>query len=254
MEERYSVSTPENVSFSFDVAGIGTRFLAALIDLIIYLLVSLALSIAYSRSQQYITDEHVGSVITAIYIGFTFGLYWAYYILFEIVWAGQSPGKRLIHIRVVRMDGTPASAVQIVIRNIARLVDMFPGFYAIGFAVMFASGQSRRLGDFAAGTLVVREESRASIKPVLLASTGSHSLSPKAQAEAAMLPVHMLSDVQRRLIRDFIQRREQIGESQRARFALQIASSAASQMGAAIPTQSAQAEYFLELIAGSIDN
>lgn len=253
MEEQYHVATPENISFSFDVAGIGSRFLAALIDLAIYLLLTTAIAILYTQTQQFVKDTKLASYEDAAYVGFTFLLYWCYYIFFELVWAGQSPGKRIIRIRVVRLDGTPASPAQIVIRNIGRLVDMFPGFYAVGFAVMFANERSRRLGDYAAGTLVVREVPRLSLSQLSTMSASQFPLSDKARAEAAALPINRLNREQRQLIRDFMSRRASMNDAQRARFALQIGASAARQMDIVAPTHPSQAEYLLELTTGAME-
>src|SRR5690349_14230012 len=118
MEERYNVATPENISFSYDIAGIGSRFMAALVDLLIYFVVALALALVTALVVSRLEDEALTETISVGYIGVSFVLYWGYYILFELVWGGQSPGKRLLKLRVVRLDGTPATPSQIIIRNL----------------------------------------------------------------------------------------------------------------------------------------
>ena len=250
MEERFQVNTPENISFSFDVAGIGSRFMAALVDIVIYGVLSIAAGAVTLQVVNRLDDENLISVITAIYTGMDFLMYWGYYILFEIIWGGQSPGKRLLKLRVVRLDGTPAGAGQIVMRNIGRLVDIFPGFYAVGIITMFLNDQSRRLGDLAAGTLVVRES-----QPVTLTQLSSPAyvvtLSDKARAEAATLPLNRLRREQLQVVQEFIQRRATMGEPQRTRLAMQIGLAVARQMDVLPPTHPAQAEYLLELIAGA---
>ena len=120
MEERYHVATPENISFSYDIAGIGSRFMAALVDLLIYLVIAIAMALIAAFIISRIDDETIAATISAAYIGLSFVMYWGYYILFELIWGGQSPGKRLVKLRVVRLDGTPASPGQIIIRNIGR--------------------------------------------------------------------------------------------------------------------------------------
>jgi uncharacterized RDD family membrane protein YckC len=252
MEERYQVSTPENISFNFDVAGIGSRFMAALVDVAIYGVISIAAGLITLQIINRLDDDHLISVIVAVYTGLDFVLYWGYYILFEIIWGGQSPGKRLLKLRVVRLDGTPADAGQIVMRNIGRLVDIFPGFYAVGVITMFLNDQSRRLGDLAAGTLVVRESQPLTLDQ-LSASTSTIPLSDKARAEAAMLPLYRLSRNQIDIAREFIQRRANMKEPQRARLAMQIGLAVATQMGVALPSYPAQAEYLLELVIGRHD-
>jgi hypothetical protein len=194
-----------------------------------------------------LNDENLISLIIAIYTGVEFLMYWGYYILFEIIWGGQSPGKRLLKLRVVRQDGTPSSAGQIVIRNIGRLVDIFPGFYAVGIITMFLNDQSRRLGDLAAGTLVVRESQGMSLAQ-LSASSSEINLSDQARAEAATLPLNRLNREQLRLVQEFIQRRSAMSEPQRTRLAMEIGLVIARQMDVRMPAQPMQAEHLLELV------
>jgi uncharacterized RDD family membrane protein YckC len=250
MEERFQVNTPENISFSFDVAGIGSRFMAALVDILIYGVLSIAAGAITLQVISRLDDENLISLITAIYTGVEFLMYWGYYILFEIIWGGQSPGKRLLKLRVVRLDGTPAGAGQIVMRNIGRLVDIFPGFYAVGIITMFLNDQSRRLGDLAAGTLVVRESQPVTLTQ-LTTPASVVTLSEKAKTEAATLPLNRLSREQFQVVQEFIQRRASMNESQRTRLAMQIGLAVARQMDVLLPTHPAQAEYLLELIAGA---
>jgi uncharacterized RDD family membrane protein YckC len=254
MEERYYVATPENVSFTYDIAGIGSRFMAALVDVLIYFVMAVALALIFSQVVQRVeeVDPTLASTLTAIYFVVSFALYWVYYIVFELVWGGQSPGKRLVKLRVVRLDGTPASAGQIIIRNVGRLVDIFPGFYAVGLIVMFLNDQSRRLGDFAAGTLVVRENAQLSLQQLSAPTAPLVSLSSAAAEEAAALPVYRLNRDQKHLVREFITRRESMNDAQRARLAIQIGQAIAQQMDTLQPSHPAQAERLIELTAAAI--
>ncbi|MCL5999515.1 MAG: RDD family protein [Chloroflexi bacterium] len=256
MEERYHVATPENIAFTYDIAGIGSRFMAALVDALIYFLISIALALAFSSLTSSVQDPTLESTLTAVYIGISFVLYWGYYILFELIWGGQSPGKRLVKLRVVRLDGTPATAGQIIIRNIARLVDIFPGFYAVGLIVMFLNSQSRRLGDFAAGTLVVRETQQLSLQHISSNNPPTNSLPnlpTPAMEEAAALPVNRLNQEHRQLVREFVARRGTMSDKQRAKLALQIGQAIAQAMDAVTPADAVQAEHLLELTAVAIN-
>ena len=85
-------------------------------------------------------------------------LLWAYWTGFELAWSGQSPGKRLMRIRVVRSDGSPVTLFASATRNLLRLVDFVPACYPLGAAVMLIDSKHRRLGDLLAGTLLVRED------------------------------------------------------------------------------------------------
>ncbi len=156
------IETPENVAFEYTLAGIGSRFLAAAVDtLIILALLFLVNSVLLLAMGLLTTDqpsELAASLVIAVLGLASFGIFWGYYIFFEILWNGQSPGKRWQHLRVIRRDGTPAGATEIVIRNLLRLIDFIPANYALGVITMFIDSQSRRLGDLAAGTLVVRDQ------------------------------------------------------------------------------------------------
>lgn len=251
MDERHLVATPESISFSYDIAGIGSRFMAAFVDFLAYFVIAIGMSILYGQIDQRIADPALSSALEAVYIGFTFALYWAYYIVFELVWGGQSPGKRLVGLRVIRIDGAPAAPGQIVIRNIMRLVDLFPGFYMTGLVTMFLNSQSRRLGDFAAGTLVVREGRTVSLAELSRSTGPAIRLSEQAAADAATLPIHRLDRERRNLAREFIARRSNMPPRQRAAVAVQIAGSVAQQLDMPQPADPAAAEYLIELAAAA---
>src|SRR5215510_11634669 len=108
----------------------------------------------------------------------SFVLFWGYYIFFEMLWNGQTPGKRWVGLRVIRTDGTPITLSESFIRNLTRLVDFLPAAYGIGIISMFLDKQSRRLGDLAAGTLVVHDRAPISIQSLSVKRTVN--LSPQA--------------------------------------------------------------------------
>src|SRR6218665_2183326 len=165
---RLDVATPERVSLSLPVAGIGYRGLAYLADLLLLfffwvvayflftLLVSGVLGFFPGLS---------GLARTLMVVG-VFATQWVYWTACEVLMEGQTPGKRLVGIRVVRVDGSPAGGldgwgvggVECGVRNLVRRVDALPFFYAVGCLSVLLTRQHRRLGDFLAGTLLVREE------------------------------------------------------------------------------------------------
>src|SRR5438105_15700675 len=120
----YSILTPERVSLRYDVAGIGSRGAAVLVDGLIQgsVLVLLLMVGAFAAAS-------VGSGAIALLVLASFLVFWAYFPIFEIVWNGQTPGKRLLHLRVIRETGYPIRPVDAMIRNLVRLVDLLPGFY-----------------------------------------------------------------------------------------------------------------------------
>lgn len=166
MHEDYTLLTPENVELRYPVAGVGSRVVAATIDYTILvigqLLVLFGLALAGALISRLfgITGDQpslsvalsLGAVGLAIILIF-FG-WWGYFVLFELLWNGQSPGKKLLGIRVVRLDGQALDAGTSIVRNLLRAVDIF---LSIGVLVMLLDSSSRRLGDLAAGSLVVRE-------------------------------------------------------------------------------------------------
>jgi uncharacterized RDD family membrane protein YckC len=163
LDENLTIETPENIVFAYRVAGIGSRFLAAIIDSFIIIILEIVLAIALSISLDLTLDFLFNSSsdgqswkIAVISLSM-FVVFWGYYIFFETFWNGQSPGKRRTKLRVIRSDGTPITLTESLIRNIVRLVDFLPFNYAVGVVTMLLNSQSRRLGDLAAGTLVIHD-------------------------------------------------------------------------------------------------
>ena len=154
--DQVSVDTPEQIALEFSLAGIGSRFLALALDTLIQvglyvLVVLLALGAAgLGRKIPGIPDRWA----PAIAILFFFCIYWGYFAAFEVLWHGQTPGKRAVGIRVLKDSGRPITAVEGIGRNLMRAVDGFM-FYAVGIVTMLISRQNRRLGDYVAGTIVV---------------------------------------------------------------------------------------------------
>lgn len=155
-----SIDTPENVVFGYEVAGLGSRFLAALIDSIAIVLLQIVavLVLAFFIGVLELNQSLNENWIIAIFGILLFGLLWGYYIVFELLWNGQTPGKRYFNLRVLRTDGLPTDLTATMIRNLVRIIDFLPIFYSLGTISMFISLQSRRLGDYAAGTLVVHDK------------------------------------------------------------------------------------------------
>ena len=154
------VATPERVALSLPVAGIGYRCLAYLADLcllfffwvVAYFLFTLLVSDVVGFFQGL-----TGFTQTLLVLG-VFATQWVYWTLFEVLMGGQTPGKRLVGIRVVRMDGSPVGVLESAVRNLLRVVDSLPGVYAVGCLCVLFTRQHRRVGDLVAGTLLVREE------------------------------------------------------------------------------------------------
>jgi len=154
------VATPERVSVELPVAGIGFRALAYAIDvgtlfgatIVLYFLYSLVGPSAVEVFNGLSSLERAGGLL---------GLFlaiWGYWTGLEVLWRGQTLGKRLMRIRVVRFDGSPVGPFESAVRNLLRLIDFLPGCYPIGVMTMLVDRRHRRLGDIVAGTILVREE------------------------------------------------------------------------------------------------
>jgi uncharacterized RDD family membrane protein YckC len=161
--ETLTIDTPEQVALEFPLAGIGSRFLAIffdnLIQIVVYLILGLIALIALPRHLESLATLHKWAAAVLIFIAFT--IYWGYYAVFEAIWRGQTPGKRLAHIRVIKENGRPINTFEAVARNLLRAVDQLPFFYGVGVITMWLNRRHCRLGDFVAGTVVVHETGEA---------------------------------------------------------------------------------------------
>jgi uncharacterized RDD family membrane protein YckC len=183
VERELDVRTAEAIAVRYDLAGVGSRFLALVTDLAIQIGVAVALVVAaitfVALTSQHSAAEVVRSsrgleegaraILIAAGAIAVFVLFFGYFIVFELLWNGQSPGKRLLGIRVVRDGGFPVDAGASVVRNLVRIVEAAFGFYVISAAVSLIGSENKRLGDFAAGTIVVRDAPAA--VPTLAAIT-----------------------------------------------------------------------------------
>ena len=150
------IRLPEGVVFSLALAGPATRFLAWLVDLLfiygVFTTVNMVIKIFAA-----ITPD-TALAMTAV---LTFAVPILYGIGFEGYWRGQTPGKRLLRLRVMDAGGLRLDLRQVIVRNLLRAVDILPLFYLVGGAACLASSRAQRLGDLAADTVVVRAEKPA---------------------------------------------------------------------------------------------
>jgi uncharacterized RDD family membrane protein YckC len=202
--EKLIIETPEQTSIEFPLAGIGSRFLAVLIDSLIQIGVLIALGLifvglGFSFGVGGFGQSSTTAVwITAILIFVYFILIYGYFMLFESIWNGQTPGKRLTHIRVIKDSGQPITAIDAVGRNLLRLVDQLPFAYGIGVLCAWISPQSKRLGDYVAGTVVVHEKPFETVVP---------QWDAPAQASAHQYGANRLTPEEFALVETFLSRR-----------------------------------------------
>jgi uncharacterized RDD family membrane protein YckC len=218
MDRTLEVRTPESIAFSYELAGLGSRFLAVALDITIQTLVMIGIiwglvyagthgiSVRHASTPTKIeADLAIAFIATIIFI-----VYFGYFIAFEAFWNGQTPGKKLMGLRVVRDGGYPADFGSIAIRNLIRVGEFVAGLYAISAVAAVVSPENKRLGDMAAGTIVVRDARAAKLAELLQESPdGAHPL--------------MLDPQERGLIDQFVARRSGMDPRNRAGMASQIA-------------------------------
>ncbi len=156
MPRKITIITPENVCIDYELAGIASRCGAALVDHLLQLGLLGGLFLMRYLTRKYVEIPGVAWGVAIISIA-AFVINYGYYLYFETVWNGQTPGKRLSRMRVVREEGMPINLYCTAIRNIIRIVDFLPILYMLGGIIVLFSSCNKRLGDYAAGTLVVKE-------------------------------------------------------------------------------------------------
>jgi uncharacterized RDD family membrane protein YckC len=152
IDDRITIATPEGVDLELTLAGVGSRFVSALVDFMLQIVLLVGVSGVGAAAGAF--GSGYGSVVVLLASFFVFA---AYDVLFEVFAGGRTPGKRLNGLRVVRVDGSPVAFFTSAVRNVLRLVDILPGMYLVGIVTILVTRQNQRLGDVAAGTLVVRE-------------------------------------------------------------------------------------------------
>src|SRR5579862_7241725 len=215
--DKLTIETPEQTALEFPLAGIGSRFLALAADTLLQMAVAFILVVVFAVSAISLSlfSKVAGIWTFAILVFALFSLQFGYFALFEALWNGQTPGKRWTHLRVIKDSGRPISAYDAILRNLLRIVDSLPTMYAVGLVTMLISRENKRVGDYAAGTVVIHE------KP--LQGMGSiWSVAAPAQA-SPVIPVLSLSEDELRLVETFFERRGSLDPDVRRSMGRQIA-------------------------------
>jgi uncharacterized RDD family membrane protein YckC len=179
LDTTVTVETPEHVRFRYRLAGPVRRAAAYAIDTALRGACVMVFSLLLWGSLQ--TPTGLEGIATGVWWVILFVVEWAYFVLFETLWHGQSPGKRLLRLRVVSSSGRPLGFIDSVLRNLLRAADYLPNLYVLGFAVAAVDARFRRLGDFVGGTLVVAEDVTRVEAPI-------SGLVPPSSVELAQLP------------------------------------------------------------------
>lgn len=197
LDEAHHVETPESTVLVLPLADIATRGVACLIDLALRAMALLSLLFVLSLLGSVV----MSSTLLLVVVPLVVILQWLYFTLFEAFMGGRTPGKAIVGLRVVSEDGTPATLAQVAIRNLLRIIDSLPSFYGAGIVAIFVDRRHRRLGDLAAGTVVVRDETSFSVP---------RPRDPGDGTMRALATAMALGDDERDLIRRGLARRHEL--------------------------------------------
>jgi len=257
--DQLNIDTPELVDIEMPLAGVGSRFIALLVDYLIWGASFLVLTVlgviilpslgAFSK----VSEQWAGAIM--LFIVFLF--HWGYFTLFEAFWDGRTPGKRVARIRVIQRSGRAIGLFESMARNLVRFIDQLPFVYAVGVITMFATRQHQRLGDLAAGTLVVRDREQEA--PVW-GDSGARTFMPQVYSPSApAIEPHMafslpasaiakLTSNDLQVMEGFFARRLDISLATRQMLAERIAAAIQAKAGVERPAE-ASVETFLEATA-----
>ncbi|HME59584.1 MAG TPA: RDD family protein [Terracidiphilus sp.] len=258
--DELNIDTPELVDIQMPLAGIGSRFIALLVDTLIWiagfllLLALLAIFLPGIAEFSNISAEWA----FAIFLIIIFLLFWGYFTLFEAFWNGRTPGKRAARIRVIQRSGRAIGLIESMTRNLVRYVDMQPfPFYAVGVIAIFATRQHQRLGDLAAGTLVVRDrleeaplwgESGARTFTAQIFAPDAPPLEPHTAYSLPATGIARLTSTDLEVLEGFFARRLDLSLPTRYALAERIAAAIKAKSGLEPPV-GASTETFLEATA-----
>lgn len=239
--DKLIIDTPEQVQLEFPLAGIGSRFMALFVDMLIQSVAFLVLMIAFvilGAGSLLIRPSELSKWEIAGFVLLGFCLYWGYFAAFEALWKGQTPGKRQAGIRVLKDSGRELTAKEAVGRNLLRAVDGLPGFYFIGMLSVFLSQQNKRLGDYVAGTVVVHERSADEAQPFW---------NTREDAQVSFSGMDKISPSEVEMIETFLSRRLDLPPAVRQQTAQRICEHVCAKIEAP-EEQKRDSENFLELV------
>lgn len=230
--QHLEVETPEHVVLDLEIAGIGSRALASLVDLAIILGVVVAVAITLRILAG--TGLRPGWS-AAVFVALVFVLFWGYFTLFEALREGQTPGKRRVGIRVLRDTGHPVTFAASAARNLLRIADFLPPPYLSGALLVALHPRGKRLGDMVGGTIVVRDRP-ADVAAPRQSEAGEHSRFVEQQLTAPLL-----TEGEYRLLAQYGERSGSLDPAVRRRFAAALA----SRFAAHLPAQAMPDEAFI---------
>lgn len=232
LEDRITISTPEGIELEMVLAGAASRFIAGSIDLALQLILALLAALVTLA----LIGGGIGDALFAIAL---FAVLYLYDVLFEVLASGRTPGKRVTQLRVVREQGAPVDLRASAIRNLLRLVDALPSVYLVGLLSIVLTSRNQRLGDLAAGTLVIRDAP----------ARGRHEPAPvpARHADTAGWDVSAVSADELAAVRRFLERRGGLDRGARAALAARLERGLRAKVAGA--PRELEPEGFLEALA-----
>ena len=282
-EDDISIVSSENVGLAVETAGLGSRFGALMLDSLLQALFIAMVFWTTMEVWRYLPRnaswvKWLESASNAFLILLLATVLLGYNFLFEWLWDGQTPGKRWLGLRVMQSDGMLAGTWPIFVRNMLRAVDFLPSFYGLGALVALINPHNRRIGDLVAGTVVARERhdatrskildineaaeaflasfeatkmlapSQSTIAAASVAASFSNGISPMPQTgESAPVPLWLLTDEDRELLHQYVQRRDKLRGDARSRLAQSLGARLRTRLGYSTPSR-AESEAFLHTI------
>lgn len=213
MKRMLKILTPENVNVEHELAGLGSRFAAMLLDQLILTVITVLITIIMAMNgldfrTMTTMKGSVSSVIIAIAFLLVFIITFGYFVFFEMVTNGQTPGKKLLKLRVIKENGEPLGFTDSVLRNILRVADMLPSLYLAGAAFIVFSRNYKRIGDFAANTVVIKVKSSG--RPVALDTLLNYF--PEDTGETPVMNRYPVDRLEYGVLREFVERKNILGD------------------------------------------
>lgn len=237
----YVIRTPENVTFEFELAGVAARALAWAVDVVVMFAIIVAAAQLVSP-----LSRMVGGFADAILYLIIFLVQWWYTALLEWWWGGKTVGKHLVGLRALSENGVRMSFVQSVVRNLVRIADLLPGLYFVGGVSALLDPHRRRLGDLAAGTIVVRER-KAPLPSVVVPP--SERYNSFVADPGISLAVRRITAPEREAMVRLSLRREQLPLSVRRELFRRLATHLEERLGVPRPPFFSEEKYVLNLTA-----
>ncbi|MGE0786844.1 MAG: RDD family protein [Sandaracinaceae bacterium] len=241
----YVIRTPENVTFEFELASVASRAMAWFVDVMIMT----SLIVVLSQLVQPFVPLLGGFASAILFVG-VFIVQWWYSTLLEWLWGGQTVGKRIVGLRTLSKDGVRVGFTQAVVRNLVRIVDLLPGLYLVGGVSSFLDRDHRRLGDLAAGTIVIRERKAVAPSAVVPKSERYNTF---VEDPAVAIACRRITAPERDVMVGLSLRRERLPLSVRRELFAQLAAHLESRLGIPRPPFFSEEKYVLNLTAVALD-